>query len=67
MSVAWVLCIILDRTNPAPAIVCTPMPSQSACHAALVDWVDRATAWEVRSRTHNEAFAICGPASWAHP
>ena len=67
MSVAWVLCVILDRTNLNPAVVCTAMPSEAACHAALVDWTDRAWTWEVRSRTHREAFAVCTPASLVRP
>lgn len=54
----WVLCVLLDRFADARA-ECTREPSEVACHAALIDWVERAAAWEVRSGLSPRSVAGC--------
>jgi hypothetical protein len=57
----WLLCFVLVRSDPQTPPVCVQFSSQQQCVAALREWLQRAWAWEDRSRLHGQAIATCGP------
>lgn len=55
----WLLCMLLDRYTMAP--VCIREPSEDSCHTALVEWINKAYAWEDRSKSYGHALVTCAP------
>lgn len=61
----WILCVNLNRYDPARCVPITAPITYEECSRELVDWQHRAFAWEVRSQfTEPVSFSWCVPESY---